>query len=277
MTKRAVHFGIDDYCHDDYCGDLRDLTGGVADAELLHELSYDAGFEKVGAGIYRDSEVDEARVFASIDAVKDLGRGDIFLLTFAGYGIAPQYGYGWALYEEDLPFRRLFAKLRATISDDVVVILISASCYSGRVAEQTSATVRELSAAAVVRRLRVALETFRDKAEPRTVATIDRRVDVRGPLVVHLAACGEYQVIPDANPSGFVAAIDRVGRDGTERTFEAFRDAIDDLRPESEEPQLDARTPPNIPWPLWVPRLEVAQRIVKRAEALRRSGDMNPR
>ncbi|HEX9984243.1 MAG TPA: caspase family protein [Thermoanaerobaculia bacterium] len=261
MTKMSAHFGVDNYCRSMRCGNLRDLKGAVADAKLLAELSFDAGFTWIGQGIHADADVTKTNVLNAIGSAASLTKGDVLLLTFAGYGIAQSFGRGWALYKEELPFKELFAEIRSQISDGVLVIVISASCFSGSVDNQPeNSTFRVLTEDAIIARRR---------SEDMPALAETKELELHNPTIVHLTACGPDEVISDAEPSAFAAAVDELARDGVERTFEAFRDELE--RVLDPDPRLEYQTSPTVPWPLSVPSIELSQRVVQRMVLARRA------
>lgn len=165
--KRSLHVGVNlvDPAH--YDGWDGRLSGCENDAQTMRTIALSDGFTSTSL---LTRQATASNVLAEIlDAARELERGDVFLLTYAGHGAqVPNVGGDdeidnqdetWVLYERMLIDDELEAAFSA-FSAGVDIILLSDSCHSGTVyrsmfdpqqlafAQQKSAFYRGLTAPA---------------------------------------------------------------------------------------------------------------------------------
>jgi len=83
-TARSLHVGVNKADQDHYLGLLPDLSFCVADADAMHRIAKDRGYETT---TLNDNNATRDAVKSAISAAaQDLVAGDIFMFTYAGHG-----------------------------------------------------------------------------------------------------------------------------------------------------------------------------------------------
>lgn len=243
MKKLALCIGINDYPGTD-----SDLSGCVNDAEDWAKLLEGRGFT---CSLFIDSQATKSAMLEAIRTnVKDLGRGDLFVVTFSGHGTwtADANGDEADFRDEALcPYDLM--EVGPVVDDELFdvfsnrvfgskVVLISDSCHSGTMARFAPAFM-------ATRRVKfIPPEVWLRSAKETRVASLAARAPLRrkrmGALV--MAGCQDWEYSYDAvfanRPNGAftffaIAALNNLSN----QTYSAWQKAIRVSLPSVEYPQ----------------------------------------
>jgi hypothetical protein len=245
----AVHLGVNDYRHNGPTYAYGDLRSAIFDATGFADLSNTRNFQPYSKGaVLTDADVVIPTIVDVVREAKSmLHAGDYFLMTFDGYGFnVPGQVQGWQLYRGFLSFPALY-RLVSALADDVRVLLVSSACFSGTVERSDPANViRELPQHALADLWRQRFERSSDDPNgdlmsAADVATIPGFERSNTPVIVHLAAYGANQTIPDGTTSTthspFVEQCLAVAG-GPKRSFADFETELRRLLPASAQPEV---------------------------------------
>lgn len=230
------------------------LAGCEQDAIDLEAIAQEQKF--TAATLLGDAATVQAVTDAVGERAASLTEGDVFVLTFSGYGgEVPDRNSDqqwrertWALYDRQLPEDELISLL-ASFRPNVRVLVVDDSAVSGTVRRDVLSFVDPLDD-----------DTPRTKALPPDVASETYRIhsslydEIQGShasgeeaaipaAVVFMSGCAEGQLAVDGSPNGlFTAALLRVwDRGGFKGDYRAFVNAITARMPPTQSPVLTQR------------------------------------
>ena len=254
---RSLHIGLDRVDPDRYDGWDGALASCEHDARDMEAIAAAQGLEPTL--LLNEEATAEAVSSAITAAASDLGRGDLFVLTYAGHGSyvrdrdgdEPEgYDETWVLYDRQLVDDELYA-LWGEFAAGCRILVVSDSCHSGSVAREVPTFLIpdgvELDpvdgpfgqtrgmpsrvAEVVVDRDRDLYDEIQRRLPP--------RADIRiGAHVLQLSACQDNQTALDGERNGlFTAALRAVWDDGRyDGGYEDFWRAIEERMPGYQRP-----------------------------------------
>jgi hypothetical protein len=172
----SLHVGLNSVDPKHYDGWSGPLTACEADAEDMEAIATDQGYT---TSICKTKAATRDAVRDGISkAAKDLGAGDIFLLTYSGHGGQVRDVNGdepddlmdetWCLYDGELIDDELYV-LWQSFRAGVRVLVLSDSCHSGSVTKVALSNPDSASTRAVLEQMGVR-EPFVFRAMPNDVA-----------------------------------------------------------------------------------------------------------
>ncbi|MBL9125992.1 MAG: caspase family protein [Verrucomicrobiales bacterium] len=256
---RSLHLGVAQVDPTHYQGWNPLLDGAENDAAAMATLAKSAGFDAtvlVGPEATTDRFHEQLR-----QASVDLGRGDVFLLTFSGCGgeipdtNSDEADPGnrercWVLYDRQLAADEWMGRIQA-FAAGVRVIVIADAGFSGTV---TRALPTDLLAAGPGRGasrpkclpVRQAVKVYRANAELYRKIQVSSPSEVRTSVrasVLILSAAQDNQVALDGEPHGlFTQTLLKVWHRGEfQGSYKKFRDTIAARMPATQTPNLVSR------------------------------------
>ena len=153
----SLHVGMNKVDPNHYGGE-QELFGCHNDAKAMAEIARACGYEPLGVLLDAKAKVKPVQD-AIRAAAKDLKRGDIFLLTYAGHGASVADSSGdeiddgrdetWCLFDRQLLDDELYA-LWSDFQEGVRVLVVSDSCHSGSVIRSTVNGLVKMAAASAL-------------------------------------------------------------------------------------------------------------------------------
>jgi hypothetical protein len=262
----SLHIGLNSVDPNSYEGWDGQLAGCVNDANRMKQIAADDGYEtkqlitqKATRAAVRD---------AISTAAKQLGKDDIFLLTYSGHGgqVADTNGdeidgkdETWVLYDGQLVDDELY-QLYTQFKPGVRISVLSDSCHSGTV---TRAMYEEMAPIEVKFGMRP-WPTFRSKAidpniqkkvnqknaddlqkiQNETKAAVQRSPEA---TVLLISGCQDNQLSSDGDVNGlFTENLINVWSKGTFKgNYRQFAKAIKKAMPSSQQPKYFVVGAPN--------------------------------
>jgi len=145
----ALHIAVNRCSADHYCGWEGPLSSCENDADIMQGIARARGFE---TRQLKTSQATRAAVKdAIVEAARELGEGDMFLISYSGHGGQVRDADGdesdgkddtWCLYDGQLlddELRVLFAEFAAGVR----VLVLSDSCHSGTMLKGESGPKKE--------------------------------------------------------------------------------------------------------------------------------------
>jgi len=141
QRARSLHVGLNHVDPKAYNGFDEALTNPVNDANAMRDLAESLVYDTT---VVTNEQATSVRVLAEISrAARELGSGDIFLLTYSGHGgqvddanndEPDREDETWALWDRQVVDDELYA-LWAQFEPRVRIVVLSDSCHSGTVAK----------------------------------------------------------------------------------------------------------------------------------------------
>ena len=148
----SLHIGLNAVNPNHYSGWSGELMGCENDAQLYKDLAQEAGFSSVKLMLTKEATY--SQVLGSLkEYSKELNKGDLLLLTYAGHGgTIPDinkdeddgYDETWCLFDRQLVDDELFNSLK-DFKEGVRILIISDSCHSGTVSRNPVITTDQLT------------------------------------------------------------------------------------------------------------------------------------
>jgi hypothetical protein len=261
---RSLHIGLNELDPQHYAGWDGALNACEFDANDMEEIAESRGFE-TSKLLTREAKCDA--VLSAIErAAAQLESGDIYFVTYAGYGgqvpdrneaEEPDRTDGtWLLYDRQLIDDELYA-LWAKFRPGVRILVLSDTCHSGSVTKRIEdedvpdvvATAAE--AARLAPRYRAMprdtmISTYRQNAElyddiQKSVPGSTESAWEFGATVLMISGCQDHQLSLDGFGNGrFTEELKKVWADGAwQGGYPAFHHAIVEGMPEDQTPNYN--------------------------------------
>jgi hypothetical protein len=228
------------------------LRGCEHDATDLQTVARDQGF--TASALLGEAATVDAVSTGVTEAAASLKAGDLFVVTFSGYGgQVPDgnseehwYEHTWALYDRQLPEDELASLLTSFLSN-VRVLVLDDSSSSGTVRRDVS-SVEALFGEPPTRALPagIAMDTYRSNSAVydgiQSAHVSGDRAAIQAGVIV-ITGFGENQLAGEGPRNGvFTDALLRVWDDGRfQGDYERFIQKVAALMPPTQIPQLTVR------------------------------------
>jgi len=254
----SLHIGLNSVDPNSYEGWDGQLAGCVNDANSMKQIAADAGYEP--KQLITQKATREAVREVILTVAKQVGKDDIFLLTYSGHGGQVDDTNGdetdgkdetWVLYDGQLVDDELY-QLYTQFKPGVRIFVLSDSCHSGSV---TRAMYEEMAPIEAKFGMRPR-PTFRSKAID---ATVQKKVNQkhaaelkkiqdetktavqRSPqaTVLLISGCQDNQLSSDGDVNGlFTENLINVWNEGTFKgNYRQFAKAIKKAMPSLQQPK----------------------------------------
>src|SRR5262245_16404945 len=245
----SIHIGLNHVDPKHYEGWDGKLTACEADAKDMRALGKKQGFT-VGAMLLSPRATADAVTAALTSAAKQLGKGDILLLTYSGHGGQVRDTNGdetdndrmdetWVLFDRQLVDDELYG-LWAKFKPGVRILALSDSCHSGTVIKNFPAFLdggprTRFMPRVVAAKVEEAHESLYKKIQKETKGSEKAKV---GASVLLISGCMDNQTSMDGDDNGaFTGTLKKVWAGGKFKgSYRSFRDKIVARLPSTQTP-----------------------------------------
>lgn len=202
MKGISLHIGINQVDDGKYPESYAYLNGAEEDAQSMHLLATDNGFEAKDLILGAAANIDSVTT-AIKDIAHELPEGGLFLLTYSGHGgrlknpvndPKDPYFQTWCLYDGHLVDKKLYS-LWGNFKKNTRILVVSDSCYSGSVIKLMKRYVDLINAAEQLQK------SWLHKAKSlHADSTAEKLAEVKAAVIL-LASSQDSQKSKDSDPS----------------------------------------------------------------------------